>query len=182
MPEQQFYALMTDIGTAALANAVIDGTKVNAVQMAVGDGNGNYVTPATNMTGLVHEVWRGNLTEVYQDPDHPSNITFKAIIPSSVGGFTVREAGVYDDQGRFLAVENHAEVQKVAIDSGMGLEMEVSLLVVIDNTGALQVTVDPTIITASRQYVDQQVEKAVDAAEQVGGDLQSHVELSLIHI
>lgn len=182
MAEQQYYALMTDIGTAALANAAMQGTKVNAIQMAIGDGNGSYVTPSTNMSQLVHEVWRGNLTEVAQDPDNPANITFKAIIPSNVGGFVVREAGVYDDQGRLLAVENHADVQKVAIDSGMSLEMEVSLMLVIDNTGALQVTIDPTMITASRKYVDQQVKIVQGNVDKLAPDLSNHIDDTDIHL
>ena len=70
--DKQYFSIVTDIGNAAFANAAMTGTKVNITQFAVGDGNGNPVTPDPAMTGLVHEVWRGKIASAEVDSSRKS--------------------------------------------------------------------------------------------------------------
>ena len=74
--------------------------------MAVGDGNGNPTTPTESQTQLVRERFRATVNRVYQNPDMPTMFTAELIIPASVGGFTLREVGLFDSNGNLFIVGN----------------------------------------------------------------------------
>ena len=94
---EQFYTILTQIGKAKIANATSLGTKVNFTHFALGDGGGAYYNPTENQTQLVNEVWRGQIGQITPDDNNPNWIKLETIIPADTGGFTIREAGVFDD-------------------------------------------------------------------------------------
>src|SRR5690554_3123349 len=98
----QFYTLLTNTGLAKITNAQASGTTVNLTQLAVGDGGGQYYDPTETQTALVNEVWRGILNQVKVDEDNENWLIIETVIPTANGGFTIREAGVYDDEGDMI--------------------------------------------------------------------------------
>ncbi|KIS35268.1 hypothetical protein NTHI1209_00872 [Haemophilus influenzae] len=50
----QYFAILTDYGTRAIAHALSQGQPLQLTQFAVGDGNGKAVTPTASATALVH--------------------------------------------------------------------------------------------------------------------------------
>lgn len=158
-----FYGIVTDIGDAAIANALFEGVKVNITQMAVGDGGGAYYAPTADMIALKREVLRVPAV-VTLDAEDPKVITVTAALPASVGGFTVREMGAYDDRGRFVAVANTPDMQKIADGSGALQDFVLVMQVRVSNTAVINVTADPSVILATkndiaalRVYIDGQV-------------------------
>lgn len=146
-----FYSILTTVGKAALANAAALGKTVTLTEMAVGDGNGEAVSPTEDMTELVNEVYRAEInTPVVVD-----DITMRAelVISTEDGGFYVREVGLFDENGELFAVANLPETYKPSMTEGAGRELTVALLMEISNSDNITLTIDPTVVLASRTDV-----------------------------
>lgn len=155
MADTQIYGtLCTDIGNAAVANAVLTGTKVNFTQIAVGDANGTPYTPSSNMTALKHQVWSGPIGEVAQDPEEANRMVLHAVLPSSVGGWVMREIGVLDDKGNLIVIGNTPEIPKEAVTTGAIMEMDICIYITVVDARGVNVVIDPTVVIASKADVN----------------------------
>lgn len=154
MADQTYFTHVTDIGVARITNAVLVGGAVELTHYAVGDGGGAYYRPTPQMTTLKNEVWRGNITRLEKDPQKIGHVYISAIIPAEVGGFAIREMGVFDADGNMIGIGNTAEVEKVASSSGMSSEIEMTMHLIVTNTDVLQVTVDPSVIIATKKDIE----------------------------
>lgn len=127
------------------------------------------------MTSLVHEVWRGNIADVSVDSQSPNLINIYAVIPASAGPFTIREMAAYTDDGKMIAVANCPDIDKVAADSGAIFDVSVGMQILLDNTGTLNVMVDPTVAIASKKYVDDKFKELADDLGEHTGDTDIHI-------
>lgn len=152
---ENFYTLLTTIGKAQFANSSALGTKINFKTMKVGDGNGAYYDPTEDQLDLKNTKWSGNVNAVSIDTNNPNWIVIEAMIPSDVGGFTVREYGVFDDAGNMLAVSKCAETYKPVITDGSTKELYMKMILAVTNTENVTLKIDPTIIFAKKSDVDQ---------------------------
>lgn len=146
----QYYTIATEIGTAAASNAFLTGTKVNITTFIVGDGGGIEYAPTPDMTELRNEVWRGVVSHAEIDPDSPNVINYTALLPSTVGGFVMREMGIVDDQGRLIGIGNMASTPKIRFDQGISDEIELTFSLTISSPEAMEWKVDPTVILATK--------------------------------
>ena len=146
----QYYTIATEIGTAAASNAFLTGTKVNITTFVVGDGGGIEYAPTPDMTELRSEVWRGVVSHAEIDPDSPNVINYTALLPSTVGGFVMREMGIMDDQGRLIGIGNMASTPKIRFDQGISDEIELTFSLTISSPEAMEWKVDPTVILATK--------------------------------
>lgn len=97
MADKTYGTIVTDCGIQLIAAAVMEGKKVNITDLAVGDGGGSYYKPNSTMTALKGEKWRGKVNRVEVNEKSPNMIDVVAVIPSDVGGWTIREMGVLDE-------------------------------------------------------------------------------------
>lgn len=158
---QLFGTLCTDIGNAAIANSVLTGTKVNFSQIVVGDANGTPYVPTSGMTALKHQVWSGAIAEVTQDPQQANRMILHAVLPSSVGGWIMREIGVQDDAGRLIAIGNTPELPKEVVTSGAIMEMDLYIYISVVDARGVNVVIDPTVVIASKADVAK-IQKALN--------------------
>lgn len=149
MEEQLYYSLVTDVGRDAITKAVQKGEKVNIVSFAVGDGNGAYYRPDRGMTELRNEVWRGAIKSYEIDEFSPNVIIIRALLPSDVGGWTIREMAVFDEKERMIGVCNLGEIEKIISSNGMISEIELTLKLAISNQDSLNFIIDPNAIIAT---------------------------------
>lgn len=152
---QTYYAILTAVGEAKLANAAALGTTLQLTHMAVGDGKGATPQPSRTQTALVHENRRGPLNSLFVDPANPSQIVAEHIIPEDVGGWWIREIGLYDTAGDLCAVANCPDTYKPVLASGSGRIQTIRMVLIVSNAGAVQLKIDPAVVLASRGYVDQ---------------------------
>lgn len=157
---ETFYTILTTVGRAKIANAQALGTTVEFKQMAVGDGGGSYYNPAESQTALKNEVWRGNINQVSVDPDNPSWIVIETILMATIGGFTVREAGIFDVDGDMIAIGKYPETFKPVLDSGSAKDLYMRMILEVSNASSVTLKIDPSAIFATREYVDQKVAAA----------------------
>ncbi|EDV0905412.1 phage tail protein [Salmonella enterica subsp. salamae] len=151
----RFKTVVTTAGAARLAAATVPGgKKVSITAMAVGDGGGKLSEPDAGQTKLVNEVWRHALNKISQDNRHSNYIVAELVIPPEVGGFWVRELGLYDDEGTLIAVSSLAESYKPALAEGSGRTQTCRMVIVVSSIESVALSVDSTMVMATQDYVD----------------------------
>ncbi|ELY9211281.1 tail fiber protein [Escherichia coli] len=154
----KFRTVITTAGAAKLAAATAPGgRKVNITSMAVGDGGGKLPVPDAGQTGLIHEVWRHALNKISQDKRNSNYIIAELVIPPEVGGFWMRELGLYDDAGTLIAVANMAESYKPALAEGSGRSQTCRMVIIVSSVASVELTIDTTTVMATQDYVDDKI-------------------------
>lgn len=154
----KFKTVITTAGAAKLAAATAPGgRKVNITTMAVGDGGGKLPVPDAGQTGLIHEVWRHALNKISQDKRNSNYIIAELVIPPEVGGFWMRELGLYDDAGTLIAVANMAESYKPALAEGSGRSQTCRMVIIVSSVTSVELTIDTTTVMATQDYVDDKI-------------------------
>ncbi|QIG65664.1 hypothetical protein [Salmonella phage PT1] len=159
-----YYTLLTKTGQARIANAVALNQKVNLTYMAVGDGNGNPTTPNENQTALVREKYRATINQLTVDPDNPNYLVAELIIPTNVGGWSIYEVGVFDDQNQLIAVANFPATYKPELVEGSGRDLIVRIIIQVSNTSVVTLKIDPAITLASQAWVAANYVKKITVA------------------
>lgn len=168
----KYYAVLTNVGAAKLANATALGAQVEITQMAVGDGNGALPTPNPAQTALIHELRRAPLNSLSIDPNNANQIIAEQVIPEDVGGWWIREIGLFDKDGDMIAVANCAETYKPQLQEGSGRVQVVRMILIVSSTAAVTLKIDPSVVLATRQYVDDQI---IQVKAYVDQQLAAHV-------
>ncbi|HCL9811222.1 TPA: phage tail protein [Escherichia coli] len=153
----KYYAILTNQGAARLANATMLGSKLNLTQMAVGDANGVLPTPDPAQTKLINQKRIAPLNLLSIDPNNQNQIIAEQIIPENEGGFWIREIGLYDDEGVLIAVANCPETYKPQLQEGSGRTQTIRMILVVTNTEAITLKIDPSVVLATRKYVDDKI-------------------------
>ncbi|WET12293.1 phage tail protein [Pseudomonas sp. D3] len=157
----QFFAILTAVGEAKQANASALGTSWTFAQMAVGDANGTDPIPSRTQTKLINERRRAPLNQVKVDPSNASVIIAEQIIPESVGGWWVRELALYDADGDMVAVANCAPTYKSLLAQGSGRTQVIRINLIVSSTANIELKIDPSVVLATREYVDTSVMEAI---------------------
>jgi phage-related tail fiber protein len=157
----QYYTLITTNGLAALANAQALGGSVALSQIALGDGLGGApYNPTGAEVALKNEVWRGAVTNLSVDPANANRIIVETVVLADTGGFTVREAGIYSNAGVLIAIGKFPETYKPTLAEGSGKDLLIRFIMDVSNAASVTIQIDPSIVLATRSYVDSQVLKA----------------------
>ncbi|WP_368873670.1 phage tail-collar fiber domain-containing protein [Proteus mirabilis] len=156
----KFFALLTVIGANKLAKATALGTTLKITQMAVGDGGGMLPTPDTQQTKLVGEKRRAGLNTLFVDPKNDSQIIAEQVIPENEGGYWIREIGLFDDEGSLIAVGNCPETYKPQLQEGSGRTQTIRMILTVSHTESVELKVDPSVILATREFVNDAIESA----------------------
>ncbi|HDJ8878196.1 TPA: phage tail protein [Escherichia coli] len=154
----KFKTVITTAGAAKLAAATVPGgKKVTLSAMAVGDGNGKLPVPDAGQTKLVHEVWRHALNKVSVDNKNKNYIVAELVVPPEVGGFWMRELGLYDDAGTLIAVANMAESYKPELAEGSGRAQTCRMVIIVSNVASVELSIDASTVMATQDYVDDKI-------------------------
>ncbi|HDL7463452.1 TPA: phage tail protein [Yersinia enterocolitica] len=153
----KYFALLTNLGAAKLANAAALGTPLQITQMAVGDGGGVLPTPNPAQTQLLGEKRRAALNSLSIDEANSSQIIAEQVIPETDGGWWIREIGLFDKDGILIAIANCPETYKPQLQEGSGRTQTVRMVLIVSSTDAITLKIDPSVVLATRKYVDGQV-------------------------
>ncbi|WP_347453649.1 phage tail protein [Acinetobacter thermotolerans] len=149
----EYYNVTTNIGDAEIANAIATNTKLNITHIAFGDGNGSVPTPSKSRTSLVHEVHRQAVTKYELHKTNANWVVIETIIPSEIGGFTIREMGVIAN-GKLISHGSHAPYEKVADPTGVS-EYRLRFTQNITDGSVVELTLDESLIYATQAWVDE---------------------------
>lgn len=151
---KKYKTVLTHAGAAKIAAATAGGTKVNLTHMAVGDGCGGLPTPDPTQTKLIAEQYRAALNKISVDPKHKDYLVAELVIPPEVGGFWMREMGLYDETNTLIAVANMAESYKPLLTEGSGRATTVRMVIVVSHMDAVNLLIDSSAVLATLEYVD----------------------------
>ncbi|MEN4525041.1 phage tail protein [Pantoea agglomerans] len=174
----KYFALLTNQGAAKLANAAALGSKVNITSLGVGDGGGTLPTPDAAQTKLIGEKRRAQLNSLTVDAANSSQIIAEQIIPESEGGFWIREIGLYDADGVLIAVANCPETYKPQLAEGSGRTQTVRMILIVNSTTAVTLKIDPSVVLATRKYVDDAV---IEVKAYADGVMKKHLDADNPH-
>ncbi|EPF6089472.1 phage tail protein [Proteus mirabilis] len=156
----KFFALLTVIGANKLAKATALGTTLKITQMAVGDGGGTLPMPSAEQTKLVNEKRRAGINTLFIDSKNANQIVAEQVIPENEGGYWIREIGLFDDEGSLIAVGNCPETYKPQLQEGSGRTQTIRMILTVSHTESVELKVDPSVILATRESVDNAIEIA----------------------
>lgn len=161
--------VVTNIGASKIAACILNGTKLNITHAAVGDGGGAYYKPTTEQEGLKNECWRGEIAYYKQNEANPNMLDVKIVVPAEVGGFTVREAALFDADGDCIAVCNTPDAQKVLPTDGVNFPLTILFHLLVTDASAVEITVNSSLDTVSREEMKGAIDGAMaDYANKVG--------------
>jgi len=131
-----YYALVTTTGLAKLA-ALPVGETLTLTHMAFGNST---IDPTEDMTSLHSEQHRCALLNVEVEATNPNNLAAEAVIDSTVGGFWIREVGIYDEDGDLFAVGKYPATYKPETTEGTVKELGVRMILAVSNAEDVIVT------------------------------------------
>lgn len=139
MPE--FRTMITLVGQQKIAVAIAAQTPLTLTQMAVGDSNGVGYDPIEAQDELVNEKYRNEVDSV--EVLTGGVIVCQMTIPITEGGWHIREAGVFDEDGDMIAVIRIADRYKPLPSSGQADDLTIVLKLDVGNVGAVTWAIDP---------------------------------------
>ncbi|WP_350493500.1 phage tail protein [Pseudomonas subflava] len=157
----QYMAILTAVGEAKLANAQALGLPFNISQMGVGDAGGAEPTPNRDQTTLINERRRAPLNQLSVSPTNASIIVAEQVIPEDVGGWWIREVSLYDEDGDMVAIANSPPTFKPQLSQGSGRTQVVRINLLVSSTQNITLKIDPSVVLATRSYVDISVAAAL---------------------
>lgn len=175
----KYHAIMTSRGTEKLAAAALTGETVGFSHMAVGDGGGAATVPDESQTGLVNEVYRAPLNRLDIADSGANIIRAQMIIMPQTGGFWLREAALYDEDGDCLAVASLPESYKPLLVQGAGRLQSVNLYITVSSTSDVELKADPSVILATVEEVNRAKAAAKDYTDEVAGALDINIQQAI---
>lgn len=146
----QYYTLITNKGLEKEAQSHTTETEnLQLTTIALGDGNGFMYDPDGDETKLKNEVFRTNINRVYLDPKNKSQLIIEGIIPSSAGGFTIREVGIFDRDGDLFAIGKYPQTNKPVISDGAGKDLYIRMVLKFSNSPNVNLIIDPSVMMVS---------------------------------
>ncbi|WJR28904.1 phage tail protein [Pseudomonas mosselii] len=164
----QFMAILTNVGAAKLANANALGLPWKLTALGVGDANGTDPVPSATQTKLINERRRAPLNQLTIDPVNAAVIIAEQVIPADVGGWWIRELGLYDEDGDLVAVSNCAPSFKPVLSQGSGRTQIVRMNFIVSSTGNITLKIDPAVVLATRTYVDDSIAAVLPPTRNAG--------------
>lgn len=153
MAGELYYSVFTEQGLSLLRQAIQNGTKLGITDMSFGDGGGSLPVPDSSFTHLVNEVFKTQLNSLAPDPNNGNWLRAEAIIASAIGGFNIRELGLW--AGNVLvAYSNYPPTYKPNPNDGTARIMTFRMVIQIDNTANFELVIDPDIVLATVQAVN----------------------------
>jgi len=139
----QYYSIVTNKGLELFAQSLQNQTPIKFATFAVGSGlNNNSYEPDATQTALKDEKYRGALSAVVIAKDNPHHVTCELLIPAVVGGFYLREAGLFSEDGTLIAVAKIPPTYKAKEDEGSTAALRVYFFVEVANADQVVLHVD----------------------------------------
>lgn len=180
---QTYYTILTKLGAELLANATALGVPLKLTSIAVGDGNGSIPKPTATQTALVNEVRRAAINVLSVDKNNPNQIIAEQVIPETEGGWFIHEVGLYDDKGNLIAVGNCPSTYKPKLAEGSGRTQIIRMIIVVDNVDSVAIKIDPSVVLATREYVDEGIKKQVPITRKINNkELKQDIVLNAVDI
>jgi hypothetical protein len=156
----QYRLIFTNIGLSKKQNAELNNDYIEITQFAV--GSGNIVSLLPTMTGLLQEEYRADINNV----DTKNGVTiFDLIVPSSVGGFYIKEVALFDVDGDCICIGTVPITYKVNQDEGASKSIHLKVSTTSTNTENIVFNTDDSLVYATVDYVNNHINNKTNPHE-----------------
>ncbi|TLE14467.1 phage tail protein [Helicobacter apodemus] len=152
----EYYTLLTNVGIAKFVAARASNTGVNLRSFKL---SSKVIVPTQEMSVLEEVVYEGSITNKLVESNNPNHVIIECHIPSNVGGFEVNAIGIYDEEGELIAIGNTPRTYKPLLSEGSAKELMIKVVMEVSNASEVILKLDPSVIIASRDYVDEAEQK-----------------------
>ena len=153
---QDFYSILTQKGLSKQLECIENLTEFDVSYIAVGDGDGSLYNPTEAQTALKNEKWRGDiLTHGITD----NKLFVTTSLPIDIGGFTIREIGLFDSSNNLLCIGKCPETNKHSSSEGGAQELFIKFYMSITNSELLPLIVQTSQEVASLDYVNSRLDE-----------------------
>ena len=154
------YTLLTNSGINKLLKTASDGSKIALKEIVVSDFDGEL---SESITTIPNEKYRGAINAVTIDENDNNILDVDAIIPPDVGGFYIKTAGIYCDDGSLFAVARLADTYKPLLNEGSSKDITLNFKLQIANASeSIILKVDNNIVLATRKWCEKMFLKIKD--------------------
>lgn len=154
------YTLLTASGINKLLKTASDGSKIALKEIVVSDYDGEL---SEQTTSIPNEKYRGAINAITIDENDNNILDVDAIIPPEVGGFYIKTAGIYCDDGSLFAVARLADTYKPLLSEGSSKDITLSFRLQIANANdSIVLKVDNNVVLATRKWSDATFLKKTD--------------------
>lgn len=150
----KYGTIITQAGAEIIAECILSGTALVISKAAAGDGGGGYYEPTTTQTALANEKWRGGIASAQINKETPNMLDVKVVIPDDVGGFVVRELGLFSEDGVLIAICNTPDTEKVAISGGVSGKLTMLMHIIVADASVVEFTINPALDAVSQQELE----------------------------
>ncbi|EKT7746178.1 TPA: phage tail protein [Campylobacter coli] len=151
MSKSEYYTILTKIGIAKFIAARASGNGINLQSFKL---SSKVILPSEEMQSLEEIVYEANINSKSVDENNPNYINLMCYVPSDIGGFEINTIGIYDEVGDLLAVGNLPRTYKPILKEGSAKELMIKIVMELSNAEEVILKLDPSVIMASRDYVD----------------------------
>ncbi|HEG2505174.1 TPA: phage tail protein [Campylobacter coli] len=151
MAKSEYYTILTKIGIAKFIAARASGNGVNLKSFKL---SSKVILPSEEMQSLEEIVYEANINSKSVDENNPNYINLMCYVPSDIGGFEINAIGIYDEVGDLLAVGNLPRTYKPILKEGSAKELMIKIVMELSNAEEVILKLYPSVIMASRDYVD----------------------------
>lgn len=166
---ETFTNILTKIGQQKKAQAEASGIALNITTFKIGDGNGAYYEPNENQTALVNVKYSGNFvagtqSQIVVNSSNLNEVLYKCFIPADVGGFTIRELGLFDEDNDLILICKLPTQDKFSLSSGLYQPLTFTPKIIYTNPQA-QSVLTPTsqVIPTTSEIINMITEYAPQA-------------------
>ena len=154
------YTLLTASGINKLLKTASNGSKIILKEVVVSDFDGEL---SESITTIPNEKYRGAINAVTIDESDSNILDVDAIIPPEVGGFYIKTAGIYCDDGSLFAVARLADTYKPLLNEGSSKDITLNFKLQIANASeSVILKVDNNVVLATRKWSDNTFLKKTD--------------------
>jgi phage-related tail fiber protein len=162
------YAIVTVLGQGMIAEAIRLGTDINLEMAAVGDADYH---PLEGQTALMNERARLPIVDITRDDKNPAWLRIMTVIPPSVGGWDMWEAGVYAENGNLFAIARLDGAYKpIYADDNYAKEVALDIILEVSSAANVNLAADPHVIIATREWVHGYVYPKVEGLQALIND------------
>ena len=154
------YTLLTNSGINKLLKTASDGSKIALKEIVVSDYDGEL---SEQTTSIPNEKYRGAINAITIDENDNNILDVDAIIPPEVGGFYIKTAGIFCDDGSLFAVARLADTYKPLLNEGSSKDITLNFKLQIANASdSIILKVDNNVVLATRKWSENQFLKKTD--------------------
>ncbi|EAJ6073388.1 phage tail protein [Campylobacter coli] len=151
MSKSEYYTILTKTGIAKFIAARASGNGINLQSFKL---SSKVILPSEEMQSLEEIVYEANINSKSVDENNPNYVNLMCYVPSDIGGFEINAIGIYDEVGDLLAVGNLPRTYKPILKEGSAKELMIKIVMELSNAEEVILKLDPSVIMASRDYVD----------------------------